>query len=99
VVIAQGIDARLFWSPVTENTFGCPITVTRYLVYYAPTFVGPFYYHGYTTDTTYTHLGVIAHASGMFYQVSTYIGSSARLEHIPRDTPREHVETMLREGE
>jgi hypothetical protein len=97
VVIAEGIDAHLYWSPVTENTFGCPITVTRYLVYYAPTFVGPYYYHGYTTDTTYTHLGVIAHAGGMFYQVSAYIGSGALVEHIPRDTRREDVVRLLAE--
>jgi hypothetical protein len=41
----------------------------------APQSNGPFYYHGWTADTTYTHDGVITYAAGMFYQVLAVAGS------------------------
>jgi hypothetical protein len=75
VLATSGEDAVLHWNSITESAGGCPVTVTRYLVFYAPSSNGPFYYHGWTSDTTYTHDGVITYAAGMFYQVLAVAGS------------------------
>jgi hypothetical protein len=62
-------DARLSWNPVRQSVGGCPITTTHYLVFYAPTSEGPYYYHGFTADTSYVHRGVVRYATGMYYHV------------------------------
>jgi uncharacterized delta-60 repeat protein len=69
VITIAGSDAHLNWNPIALSTGGCPILVPDYLVFYSPTEQGPFYYHGYTADTTYTHLGVVRNAAGMYYKV------------------------------
>ncbi|MBL0060446.1 MAG: hypothetical protein IPP40_02880 [bacterium] len=69
VITTQGEDARLSWAVVDSSLGGCDVTIERYLVFYAPSSNGPYYYHGWTADTTYVHTGVVAYASGMFYQV------------------------------
>lgn len=69
VIQTQGQDARLAWSPVVGSTGGCPINVAEYMVFYSEVFEGPFWYHGYTTDTSYVHERVLVHADGMFYHV------------------------------
>ena len=38
-----------------------------------------FFYHGYTSDTTYTHYAVGQFSDSMFYKVVSYIGSIERL--------------------
>jgi hypothetical protein len=85
VLTTQGGDAHISWSPVTESLPGCAIAVNAYLVYYSPGSVGPFYFHGYTSDTTYTHHGVVQFASGMYYEVEAYIGPISKLGLLPRD--------------
>ncbi len=69
VISTQGEDARLSWAVVDSSLGGCDVTIERYLVFYAPSSNGPYYYHGWTADTTYVHAGVITYAPGMFYQV------------------------------
>ncbi|MCX6601257.1 MAG: hypothetical protein NT025_06815, partial [bacterium] len=65
-----GADAQLYWSGVTENTFGCPISVTEYLVYYSASFAGPYLYLDHTADTTYTHVDGVTNNARMFYNVT-----------------------------
>jgi len=62
-------DARLLWDPIDESVGGCPITTTEYLVFYSEVSEGPFWYHGFTMDTSYVHGRVLAHAEGMYYHV------------------------------
>ncbi|MBN2018574.1 MAG: hypothetical protein JW794_10665 [Candidatus Cloacimonetes bacterium] len=53
-----GNDAQLFWSPVTENTFGDIITNVKYNIYKANTpFFSPqsLYYLDTVSDTLYIH--------------------------------------------
>jgi len=76
-------DAHLNWQPVTLSIGDCSINVTRYLVFYSPTFDGPYYYHGYTAGTNYTHYGVVIYANGMFYQVYARTGSTVLLDQLP----------------
>lgn len=99
IIVYRRSDARLSWLPIIESVGGCPISVTHYLVFYSPTFAGPYYYHGYTADTTYVHLGVVYYASGQFYNVTATTAPLPLLARILRDTPREAVEAMLREEE
>ena len=95
VITTVGEDAHLNWQPVTQSIGGCPITVTRYLVFYSPTSEGPYYYHGYTTGTSYVHLGVISYATGMFYQVRAFVGAPALVDAIERGTSLEEVMDKL----
>jgi hypothetical protein len=69
VITSQGEDAILYWSAVDTSVGGCAVSGLRYLVFYSPTSGGPFYYHGGTTDTTYTHVWAVTYAPAMFYQV------------------------------
>jgi hypothetical protein len=95
VITTVGEDAHLNWQPVTQSVGGCPITVTRYLVFYSLTSDGPYYYHGYSTGTSYVHLGVISYASGMFYQVRSFVGAPALVDGIERGTSLEEVMDKL----
>ncbi len=65
-------DALLFWDSVTESIYGCPMTITGYLVFFSEEVSGPYWFHGYTTDTTYAHYGVIRFTTGMFYQITAF---------------------------
>lgn len=94
VIDVSGEDAVLHWDPVTQSVGGCPVAVTRYLVFYSPTSNGPFYYHGWTADTTYTHDGVITYASGMFYEVIAMAGS-VEVSRLVRGMTREEVEESI----
>lgn len=69
VLTTQGEDAVLYWSAVDTSVGGSEVEVERYLVFYAPSSNGPFYYHGWTAATTYTHLGVVTYAPAQFYQI------------------------------
>jgi len=82
-ITIDGNDAHLFWNRVTQSIGGCPIAVTHYLVFYSPTFAGPYYYHGYTADTTYVHLGVVRYASGQFYDVMATTAPLPLLQALP----------------
>ncbi|MBM3324252.1 MAG: hypothetical protein FJY66_01140 [Calditrichaeota bacterium] len=95
VIITEGIDARLRWYPITQSIGDCSVSITAYLVFYRPTMSEPYYYHGYTTDTTYVHAGVVQFAGGMFYEVVAYVGPLALLMEIPPDATREEVLGVL----
>jgi len=86
VVQAIGQSAQLTWSPilVEDLVYGCPVAgVTHYLVFYSPTSDGEYYYHGFTTGTSYTHEGVITYAPGMFYQVYSMTSPPPALQLLP----------------
>jgi hypothetical protein len=88
-----GADARLNWNRVTESVNGCPVNVTGYEVFYSPTAGGPFYYHGFTSDTSYTHVRAVQFASGMYYQVVAYTGALAALQSVQQG---EEMEAVIR---
>jgi hypothetical protein len=96
VISVAGQDARLNWPRITQSTGGCPISVTSYLVYYAPTSGGPYYYHGFTSDTTYVHPHVLQFAGGMYYQVVAFTGTLARLSSVPSGATVDEVQRALR---
>lgn len=96
VIQAVGENIRLDWQTVTQSVGGCPVTVTRYLVFYAPTMNEPYYYHGYTAGTSYTHVGAVSYAMGMFYQVVSYTGALSLLEGIERGEGMEEVRGKLK---
>jgi len=82
VINIQGNDAHLTWAPITESIFGCPITVTAYLVFFSEEYAGPYWFHGLTTDTTYVHAWAVRYADGMFYDVIAITDPLSRLEFI-----------------
>ncbi|MFH1011428.1 MAG: hypothetical protein V1784_09385 [bacterium] len=96
VITIEGNDARLNWDSVTVSIYGCPTTVNGYLVFYSPTVGGPYYYHGFTTDTTYVHVRAAQFAGGMFYEVVAYVGPLTLLTGLPHEATREEVEEFLR---
>ncbi len=71
VVSTSGLDAHLTWSAVDSSIGGCAVSDVWYAVFYAPTSGGPYYYHGWTADTAYTHAGVVNFSATMFYEVMT----------------------------
>jgi hypothetical protein len=82
VIQVQGQDAVLTWQPVSNSVNGCPVYPTAYLVYYSPTGSGPFYYHGFTSSTSYVHPRAVQFAGGMYYQVVAYSGTLSVVEGI-----------------
>jgi len=97
VVVIQPVypNAHVAWNPVNFSTGGCPITVDAYLIWYSPTSDGQFYFHGYTSDTSYVHYGVAAFAPGMFYEVESYVGSVLPLRQLREGQTRESVAAFL----
>jgi hypothetical protein len=98
-ILPQGMDVHLSWQPITQSVGGCPVVITYYLVFYAPTAGGPFYYHGYTGGTSYVHGGVIAFAAGMYYQVVAYAGSPLALSALPAGERLTQTEVLQRLGQ
>jgi len=96
VIQTQGEDVHLAWHPITQSTGGCPVTVTGYEVFYSPTFGGPYYYHGFTSDTSYTHVRAVQFAGGMYYQVVAYTGSLTLLETLVRGEEMEAAMEKLK---
>lgn len=102
VITTQGQDARLSWEPVTLSGGDCPINVTEYIVFFAEESEGPFWYHGFTIDTSYVHGRVITHADGMFYHVVASTAPLSLLLDLPpsgQNPPisEDQVLEMLRE--
>jgi len=62
------------WDEVTETIFDTPIEPDAYLAFYNgnQNVYGEYYFHGLTTDLTYTHYFVGRHAKHMFYRVVAY---------------------------
>jgi len=85
VITTSGEHSILHWSAVDTSIGGCPVSDLRYLVFYAPTSGGPFYYHGFTTDTTYMHVGAVTYAPAMFYQVVAVHAPNNFLTGLERD--------------
>ncbi len=83
VITAEGNDAVLYWDPVSESVGGCAVNVTGYLVFYSGDAVGPYWYHGFTADTSYTHVRVIQFNYGMFYEVVATTAALNGLLSIP----------------
>ena len=79
VITLEGNNARLIWNPVTESINGCSATPTGYLVFYSGDVSGPYWYHGFTSDTTYLHLRPVQFTSTMFYQIEAYSGPLSSL--------------------
>lgn len=82
VIQPQGANAQVSWSPVVYAENGCLIEVTHYLVFYAENSEGPYLYHGYTANTSYTHAGVVAYAPSMYY---TVVSSASPIPSVLRD--------------
>jgi parallel beta-helix repeat protein len=80
MITTQGANATICWSPVDSTIYGNPIEVDAYLVYFAEGCNGPFWFHGYTSDTCYTHSGAVQFADAMFYQVTAYVGPIGLLQ-------------------
>ncbi len=73
VIQKVGDHSVLTWSPVTEDTSGFPITVSRYNIYLdtVPDFTpGPGNFHDSTPDTTYMHVNAIQSNVKLFYVVT-----------------------------
>ena len=70
-----GDDATLSWAVVDTTLTGYPASIDLYLVYYSeiPDQDSLFFFHGFTSETTYTHYGVVKFSDHMFYQVSSYV--------------------------
>ena len=69
VVSSRLEDIRLDWAVVDSSIGGCAVSVNRYLVFYSEYTEGPFFFHGWTPDTTYLHTGVVTYAEAQFYRV------------------------------
>jgi hypothetical protein len=95
VITTQGQDARLTWHRITESVGGCAIDVTRYLVFFSEVATGPFWFHGYTADSTYLHIGVVQYAANMFYHVTATTAPAILLETIPAMTKEEDIGWLL----
>ncbi|MBU1984520.1 hypothetical protein KJ815_08930, partial [bacterium] len=96
VISPEGIHARLSWESVTHAENGCPVTVTAYLVFYAEELDGPYLFHGYTTDTTYVHTGVLHFAAGMYYHVIATTEELPLLQLLPTEGVMTEAEVVKR---
>ena len=77
-----GDDATLSWAVVDTTFSGYPANVSAYLVYYSeiPDQDSLFFFHGLTTETTYTHPYVVQFSNFMFYQVTSFVGELKSLQ-------------------
>ena len=82
MITIEGNNARLTWAPITESIYGCPVTVTAYLVFFSEEYAGPYWFHGLTTDTTYVHAWAVRYADGMFYDVIAITDPLSRLDNL-----------------
>ena len=98
VITTQGEDVHLYWDIITESVGGCAIAVDRYLVFDSEVFEGPYWYFGYTGDTTYSHFGAVTYADNMFYHVVTIKAPPEVLATLPNpmDGKRYTEEQVLR---
>lgn len=84
VISTVGNNAVLTWSPIVESIGHCQIDPPSYLVFFSEDPDGPFWFHGGTNDTTYTHVWAIQYASAMFYHVVAVEAAPGLLEMLPR---------------
>jgi hypothetical protein len=99
-ITLQGTDAVICWPPVDTTIYGNPMNIDAYLVYYSEFSGGPFFFHGYTSDTCYTHFGVEQFADAMFYEVTAFIGSIGRfgdaLDELGKHPRKEELTAYLK---
>lgn len=69
VLSTVGNNSVLRWDPVTQSIGHCDIDPPVYLVFFSENPDGPFWFHGGTMDTSYTHVLAVQYASEMFYHV------------------------------
>lgn len=81
-IVSLGGDATLYWSLVDTTTYGSPLIVDAYLVFFAESTNGPFWFHGLTTDTFYVHSHALQFASEMYYHVSAFVGEIQSINQI-----------------
>lgn len=84
ISIENDYDAHLAWSPVRDAYADCEFEWNSYLVYFAENSDGPFWFHGFTPDTTYTHAWVVPNADHMYYMLDFWGGPTALLDQMPR---------------
>jgi len=78
ILVNEGNNMRLSWSPVTTNWSNCPIdNVSAYLIWNSESPDGDYVYHGFTSDTTYIHYGVTSFQVSHFYKIEAYAGPMA----------------------
>jgi len=99
VVSTSGLDAHLTWSAVDSSIGGCAVSDVWYAVFYAPTSGGPYYYHGWTADTAYTHAGVVNFSATMFYEVIAVDAPVAVAAELERGVRREEAILRIRNDE
>ena len=75
-------DAIVTWTEVDTTIYGQSVTVDCYLVYYGSSADSLFGFHGYTTNTAYTHSGVVQFSDVMFYKVTAYVGDMPALKSV-----------------
>lgn len=69
VLSTVGTNSVLRWDPVTQSIGHCDIDSPVYLVFFSEDPDGPFWFHGGTMDTSYTHVLAVQYAPEMFYHV------------------------------
>ncbi|MGC9361324.1 MAG: hypothetical protein ACP5F3_00170 [Candidatus Syntrophosphaera sp.] len=69
VITITGNDVSLQWDPVTLDTNLFPITVDGYSIYLKTNPYGTYTYHDTTTQTQYSHIGVLNYQQKLFYRV------------------------------
>ena len=81
-VTIDNVDALITWDSVTQSIYGSPMTVPYYFIYGAKTPDAPSseqFYLGYSTGTSFRHLGIGLPGSNIqppgeyFYTVSAVI--------------------------
>lgn len=69
VITMIGNDIQLQWDPVTLDTNLFPIVPDGYTIYLTTNPFGSYTYQDTTTDTQYTHVGVLNYHAKLFYRV------------------------------
>lgn len=95
VISTVGYNSVLRWSPILESIGHCQIDPPSYLVFFSEDQDGPFWFHGGTNDTTYTHVWAIQHTTAMFYHVYAVQAEPGLLAMLPAA----NSETKIREAD
>ncbi len=73
-----GYNVNLNWLRVNMDTYGNPVTVTNYLIYFRNSNTIPWQFLAYTSGadaTSYAHNGVVRFSPSMYYHVTAFSGS------------------------
>ena len=69
VITHEGNNIHLQWDPVTLDTNNFPLEPDAYTIYLSTIPFGSYTYQDVTTETQYTHTGVLNFQSKVFYRV------------------------------